>query len=434
MLTVLTVGLLSGLAGSAMLAQDTVLAYYFGTSSAVDAYQLSLSVPSLLVNVLAGGALLAVLVPEFTRLTHDHAQREIATLIQYARQSLGALLAATALAWPIVYAILQETSTIDIITQPHPITNHLIWLMAPILFFVGATSIETAYLNSQRRFFITSTFAAFAPTGAIIFTILFSKTLHLYAPAIGALCGTICQWLLSRHLTRTLRRKATREARPAISASVGRHYLLNVLSSATLAGIVFTDIVLASTRLPGELSTYSYATRPVILLLAFLTVSIGNVSLPIFSHLAASGNREALAHQFRRWLFITAGISLIFLMTWASNCTAVVSILFERGAFQGTDVASVTEVQTVYLFQLPFYMAAIIGMRLLNALSLHRSLAFINFFAFIINLAFDRWLTPFMGLKGIALGTVAAFAVWALLIVGFGLRVTRPQLDSMETE
>lgn len=423
--TVLTVGLLSGLAGSAMLAQDTVLAYYFGTSSAVDAYQLAVSVPSLLVNVLAGGTLLAVLVPELTRLTHHQANNEVTNVIRYARRSVGGLLAASALAWPVLYSLLEQRSNVDLSAAPHTLTIHLLWLITPILFFVGVTGIETAYLNSQKRFFNASIFPAFAPIGAILFTILFSKTLHIYATAIGTLCGSICLWLLGRHLTHRSLLQPYRDPQPAASKSVNRHYFLNVISSATLAGVILTDILLASSRPQGELATYNYATRPVIFVIALLTVSIGNVILPTFSRLATSANKNELIHHFRRWLVIAAAISLLVLATWVPNCATIVSLLYERGAFHSSDAESVTAIQTVYLLQLPFYAAAVIGVRLLNSLRHNRTLALINLAAFFTNLAVDSWLLPSMGLRGIALGTVTAFAVWAIMVIGCSLRAAR---------
>lgn len=417
---IIGVGFLTGLAGIAMLGQDIVIAKYFAISDEVDAYQLAASFPTLLINVLAGGTLLAVLVPEFSQRVLRHDDREIVALIGYARRTLATLLAAIAAGWLLLYPLL-PTGVAQAQDAAPLLTRHLLWLVAPVLFFSGLAGIDAAHLNSRHRFLATSIFPAFLPLGTIAFTVLFSEHVGIYSTAAGLLFGSVCQWLTGRWLTQAALPFAPTKERPTIANSLNKPYLANVLSSASLAGIIATDILFASNQSPGALATYNYASRPVTLFLAFFTASIGNVILPTFSRLAAQGNWSELRRRARRWIYATTGASLFLVALWSWRCNEFVSLLYQRGAFQAIHTTQVAAIQAVYLFQIPFYLTAVVGVRVLNSLRSHRPLAVINIVAFVTNLAIDTWLTPTLSLKGIAIGTDAAFAIWSLLIVGHAL-------------
>lgn len=414
------VGFLTGLAGIAMLAQDAVIANYFAISGEVDSYQLAASLPTLLINVLAGGTLLAVLVPEFSRRALGQDDSETAALIAYARRTLGTLLAAVVAAWLLLYPLLPTAVASSQAASPE-LTRHLLWLVAPVLFFSGLAGIDAAHLNSRHRFLVISAFPLFLPTAVIVSTLLFAAQIGIYSAATGLLFGSVCQWITGRWLTRTALRGASAKDSATFTDRLTKPYLANVLSSASLAGIIATDIFLASAQSPGSLATYNYAVRPVNLLLAFFTATIANVILPTFSQLAAEENWSELVRRAKLWIYVTAGLSLFLVIIWLSQCEEFVSLLYQRGAFGAMNTKQVAAIQVIYLWQIPFYMVAVVGVRLLNSLRSHRALAYINVVAFATNLTIDTWLTPFLGLKGIAIGTDVAFAFWSSLIVGYAL-------------
>lgn len=415
------VGFLTAFGGLAMLGQDVVIASHFAVSSEVDAYQLALSVPTLLVNVLAGGTVLALLVPKFSGLAiaqHDH---EIAAVIRDARRALGRVLAVCVLGWLALHPLFAPPSAA--FSGPSAaLTTHLLWLVTPILYFVGVASVDLAYLNSRGRFFAASMFPALMPLGAISFTLLFFEPLNIYAAAAGILFGSICHFAIGRGLTRRLLPKRIDNYQPATSYKLGSHYIQNVISSASLAGIILTDVVIASRQGPGDLAVYNYASRPVALFLAFFTASIGNVILTTFSRLVNQANWHQLRQRARFWICMAMFISFVSATTWICACEQIVALLYQRGAFHASDTQKVTEIQQLYLLQVPFYLTAVVGVRLLNSLGFHRLLAFINSVAFLVNLAGDIWLAPSLGLKGITIGTNIAFVVWAILVVGCAVK------------
>lgn len=427
------VAFLTGISGLAMLGQDILIANYFPVGPVVDAYQLAASFPLLLVNVLAGGTVLAVLVPAFLRDAPEPAESDVTNIIHYARRALGTLLAVTALSWAVVYPSLASSAATGLHNGAPPISTYLVWLTAPLLYFSGLASIDTAYLNSRGRFFIASTFPAFMPLGAITFTLLFSNTFGISATAAGLLCGSICQWLLCRYLTQSQLTRHRPRAKPQHAGTLTRAYFFNLFSSASLGGIVLTDVFIASTQLPGDLATYNYASRPVMLLLAFFTASIGNVIFPTFARLVVSERWREVRRHTLFWAGAVLAISFVTVAVWVPNCERIVAMLYQRGAFQFADTQKVAAVQEIYLFQVPFYLLAVIGVRLLNSLERHNILALVNSVAFVTNLVVDLLLAPTRGLAGLAIGTNVAFAVWACLVFAFALRslhIRRPPLSN----
>lgn len=407
-----------------MLAQDMVIANYFSTGEAADAYQLAVSFPLLAVNVLAGGTLLAVLVPLLTRHKADGRDAEAARLVARARRVLGWVLFAVCGAWALAYPHVAVLVAGGFSADTLALSSHLLWLAIPVLFFSGLAGVDAALLNSRRRFFFVSTLPVFMPAGVIFCVFLLGSRLGIYAAAIGLLFGGAVQWLASRRLTAPLLSHLEFSRVSAlIFRRLARDYGVVAASAAFLAGILLTDTFMASTQSVGGTATYSYAVRPVILFLAFGTAVIGNVILPIFSHLVATKDWSTLKRHVLFWFGLLALGSLPVVALWHTYVEQIVALLYQRGAFGVSDTARVAAVQETYLLQIPFYLVAVIGWRVMNSLNRHAILLGITVVCFFTNLAADMWLASSYGLQGIAWGTNLAFAVWAILITFYLLRL-----------
>ncbi|MHB1215043.1 MAG: murein biosynthesis integral membrane protein MurJ [Thiobacillus sp.] len=418
----IVVAFISGLAGLVMLMQDVVIASRFAASAAADAYQLAISFPTLALNVFAGGTLLAVLVPMLTQLDVAGRRAEAVMLMKRARRVLGwgllAVCGAWALAYPHVAVQVAKEWSADTLT----LSAHLLWLVVPMLFFAGLAGVDAAVLNSRRRFIFISTLPAFMPAGVILCLFLLEARLGIYAAAIGLLCGSAIQWLVSRHLTAPL--LLNHPPVPTLSLSrLMRDYATAAASAALLAGIFMTDTFMASAQPTGSTAAYGYAVRPVILLLAFVTAVVGNVVLPFFSHLVAIADWQALKKHVIFWFGLLALGALPVVALWHFQVVEVVALLYQRGAFGPSDTARVAAVQRIYMLQIPFFLVAVIGWRVMNSLNRHMALLIIAAVCFLVNLVADMWLAPRLGLQGIAWGTNLAFALWAILITFYLLRL-----------
>lgn len=418
------VAFISGLAGLVMLMQDVVIANHFATGGAADAYQLAISFPLLAVNVLAGGTLLAVLVPLLTQYTVRGQDTEAIWLVKRVRRALGWVLLVVCGIWALAYPHVVAQVAKGFSAETLSLSVHLLWLLVPVLFFAGLAGVDAAVLNSRRRFVFISTLPAYMPAGVILSVFLLGAQLGIYAAAIGLVCGGALQWLASRRLAAPLLHPLDHSAIPAaMPPQLVRDYATAAASAALLAGILLTDTFMASTLPTGSAAAFGYAVRPVILLLAFVTAVVGNVVLPFFSHMVANEDWSALKKHSLFWFGLLALGSLPVVALWHAYVAEIVALLYQRGAFGTSDTARVAVVQQVYLLHIPFFLVAVIGWRVMNSLNRHMALLVIAAVCFLANLAADMWLAPRLGLQGIAWGTNLAFALWAILITLYLLRL-----------
>jgi putative peptidoglycan lipid II flippase len=421
----LIVAFISGFAGLVMLLQDVVIASHFATGETADAYLFAISFPMLAINVFAGGTLLAVLVPLLTQLKVAARETEAIVLIKKVRKMLGWFLIAVCGIWALTYPYMVEHVAKGFSFEAMTLSARLLWISIPVLFFAGLASIDTALLNSRRHFVFISTLPAFMPAAVILCVFLLEARLGIYSAAIGLLLGSIIQWLVNRRLTIQLfhLNQQPYVSPSALFPNLIRDYSTAAVSSALLAGIYFTGMFIASSLQAGSTATYGYAVRPVILLLSFVTVVVGNVALPLFSHLTAVEDWPALKKHVLFWFGLLALGSLPVVALWYVWDKGVVELLYQRGAFNSTNTASVVAVQKIYILQIPFFLIAVIGYRVMNSLNKNLALLIITAICFIVNLVASLLFSARIGLQGIAWGTNLAFVLWAILITLYLLNI-----------
>lgn len=420
----LMVALISGLAGLVMLLQDVIIASRFAANSAADAYQLAISFPMLALNVFAGGTLLAILVPQLVKLDVSGSSAQAVVLIKQVRRALAWILFTVCALWALLYphvsGLISRTFSADTLI----LSERLLWVVIPVLLISGLASIDTAVLNSRRRFAFISTLPAFMPAGVILGIMLFETRIGIYSAAVGLLFGSAMQWLAGRLLSAAVMHhdEHIHTPPPSISQFL-RFYGMAAASAALLGGILMTDTFMASALSLGSTAIFSYSSRPVILLLAFATVVVGNVTLPFFSHLVAIGDWRSLKKQVLVWCGIIVLGAFPVMVLWHFNVVDIVALIYQRGAFSASDTAKVADVQQIYILQIPFYLVAMIGWRVMNSLGRHTAQLVITAACFAVNLAACLWLVPRLGLQGIAWATNLAFVLWALLIIAYLLTV-----------
>ena len=80
--------------------------------------------------------------------------------------------------------------------------------------------------------------------------------------------------------------------------------------------------------------------------------------------------------------------------------TNIIGLIFERGAFTQGDTQLVSQIQTFYLLQIPFYVLGVMGVRLLSALKKNQVLMAISAINLVANIVGNY---VFMHYLGVAL-------------------------------
>lgn len=142
-----------------------VIAGVLGTTVLGNAFGSSNSVSNVLFELLAAGALSAVLVPAFVTRFADARDEECARLagglLGYALVALGSLSVIGVLIAPVLARALTAGTDASIATSQRTLTTYLLRFFVPQVVLYGFGAVATAVLHARRRFTVT----AVAPMG-----------------------------------------------------------------------------------------------------------------------------------------------------------------------------------------------------------------------------------------------------------------------------
>ena len=326
----------------------------------------------------------------------------------------GILLAAAGIvAAPLVVRVIAPGGSVD--SHTHDLAVQLVRLMMPYLALVGLLAVSMGVLNALGVF-------AAPGGGPIVFNlsiILVALTLGsrfsspALALALGVVAGGFFQFLLQipfllKQGFKFFERTAFHH--PGMSEA-GRRLLPSLVGAAGFQINLFVATVFASTLSTGSISHLYYAERLVQFPMALFAVSISTVLLPALSMEKIKGTAAEVSGIFARAVKAVACVVLPAMFGLAALRVPVVSLLFERGAF---DRLCVQETASALLF---FIMGlwAFSGNRILVALFHARADAATPFWASVKSIGFNvvagLLLARILGYRGLALGVSAAAGI-----------------------
>jgi putative peptidoglycan lipid II flippase len=208
---------------------------------------------------------------------------------------------------------------------------------------------------------------------------------------------------------------------PAMRIIIGQ--FLPVVAGAIIMGS--TEIVdkgMAAALAPGSVASLNYGHKIVAAVLTLATTAIGTAVLPYFSRMVADREWEDIRSTIKFYLRIifVAGIPAVFVIFGISE--TIVQIVFERGSFTSQDTAVVASVQAMFAFQIPFYVASIVVVRLISSLRANHILMWGAGINLIVNIGLNFLFIRLMGLKGIALSTSCVYLISFIFLVYFANR------------
>ena len=426
----------AGVIGSATLVsrllglfRDQVLAYLFGATNAMDAFNVAIRIPNLLRDLFAEGAMSAAFVPTFTRrLT----QRGKVDAWQLGNQVLNALLVVTGalvllgivFADPLTRVLAGAYATIP---GKLDLTVTLTRILLPFLTLVAAAAAMMGMLNSLNRFFVPALSPAMYNVGIIMSAGLLVPLMPRFghdpivAIAIGATTGALGQVALQIPM---LHREGFRYHARLNPADPGLREILRLMGPATLAGAavqinLLVNMVLATGQGTGAVSWLGYAFRVMYLPIGLFGVSIAAAALPTVSRHAArddlSGMRETVSSALRIMLMLNVP-AMVGLLVLASP---IVELLFERGSFSASDTSATAAALIYYVPGLLGYSVVRIAVPCFYALQNSFTPMFISLASVVLNIALNLTLVQVLGYRGLALGTsiAALFNAFALLVL-----------------
>jgi putative peptidoglycan lipid II flippase len=408
--------------------REQVLAYLFGASNAMDAFNVAYRVPNLLRDLFAEGAMSAAFVPTFTRYLTLSGKETAWRLGNHVVNALivvtGALvILGIVFAEPLILAFADEKFTADPVRLA--LTVQMARVMLPTLTLIAVAAAFMGMLNSLHHYFVP----ALSPATFNVLTILCAFALAPVMPAfglhpivsiaIGTLLGGVAQLALQWP---TLYREGFRY-RPTLDwQDEGLRRMLTLMGPGTigLAAVqvnVFVNTVLATSTVAGAVSWLNYAFRLMYLPIGLFGVSIATATLPAVSRQGTDRDFGAVRQT------VTDGLSLMLMLNVPAMvglivlAEPIVRLLFERGRFTPADTVATAAALQFYALGLVGYSVVRILSPVFYALGRNRTPVIVSVVAVLVNAALNYALVHVLGYRGLALGTsiAALFNATALL-------------------
>ena len=409
------------------LVRDQALAYFFGASSAMDAFYVAFRIPNLMRDLFAEGVMSSAFVPTFTRrLTtqgRDAAWRLGTQLINALVLITGGLvLAGIVFAEPLTRLFARDFGEVP---GKLELTIELTRVMLPFLTLVAVAAACMGMLNSLHRFFTPALSPAIFNVSLILSTVVLVPLMPragyepIVAIAFGVVLGGVGQIAIQYWV---LRREGFRYRLMLDPADRGLREVLGLMGPGTIAGAalqlnLLVNTILATSQGTGAVSWLTYAFRLMYLPIGVFGVSIATAALPRLSRHAALDEihemRRTISHALRLMLMlmVPATVGLIVL------AVPIVRLIFERGSFTPADTQATALALTCYAPGIVGYAAVRLAVPSFYALGTSLTPAVVSVGSVGLNIVLNLVLVRVLGYQGLALGTaIAALANAALLL------------------
>jgi putative peptidoglycan lipid II flippase len=321
------------------LARDILIANFFGSGMAADAFFVAFRIPNLLRRLFAEGSFSVAFIPVFTEYLQNRSKEEALLLARVVSTFLVLILTGIA-----ILGIVFSPLIVRIIApgfggmgEKYALTVLLTRIMFPYIFLVSVVALFMGILNSLKHFAAPAAAPVFLNLSMLAALVFLAPSMRTptVGLAIGVVVGGVIQlalqipFLMEKGLSFVPKWNPNH---PALKR-IGVLMLPTVFGSAIYQVNQLVGTLLASLLREGSVSYLYYADRLVQFPLGVFAIAIGTAVLPSLSREAAGGDlgglKETLSHALRLTMFITipAMIGLIVLRE------PIIRLLFQRGAF-----------------------------------------------------------------------------------------------------
>jgi putative peptidoglycan lipid II flippase len=420
------------------LGKDWMVARRFGAGDEVDAFLIAFVIPSFGVAVL-GHSFAQAFVPTYLGLRERGSPAAARRLVDGVLVAGFVLLVAIALLLAIVAPYLLQLIGSGFDPAKLELALRLFYVLLAVLVAGGISSILAAVLNAHEQFAATALAALCLPLGMVVGFGLFQERFGIFALAGGTLAGSLLECLLlagalgRSGLIEVPRLRGLDEA----TLYVGSRYWPVAAGSLLMSSSAVVDQSMAASLGSGNVSILNYGNKIVALVLSVVAVSLSTVLFPRFSRQIAAGQWGELKRTIDGYAKAILIGSLPVVALLALLAGPMIGLLFERGAFTPQTTAAAARVQTYLALQIPFYILAMVGARVLSALDSNQIVLRIAALNLVLNVAGDYLLMQWFGVDGIAMATslvylAAAIVTWSAIRAKIAER--RHTTDSAESD
>ncbi|BDS05312.1 putative lipid II flippase MurJ [Oceaniferula spumae] len=397
--------------------RDAAAASMFGTSDAMDAYVLALSVPTLLAGLL-GAAMPTALVPAYANAKKQLGEKAAVSVVANGifLQTLLAVVICALLA--VCSGPLMQMLGGDFDQQKTLLSRNLFLLLLLFSIIYSTATAATAALQAEMKFSLGALAPAVVPAVAICLLFALYSSTGIYSLAIGLVVGSLCY--LGMLMGGVVRQFGIQSMIPRLrghgTGKLMRDCMLLLLGGAAFGGCVVIDMGVASRLDAGSVATLGYADKVLGIVLSLAGVALGQALLPYLSEMSANSDYAGLRKIGGKvsWLVLLVTIPMVLGLWFLAE--PVTRLLFERGEFGSGETYRVADALRWGSLQFPAAALGIVASRMVIATGGIKYMCIVSTTALVANFFLDITLAPHFGLAGILIATALVHAISAGLL------------------
>ena len=397
--------------------KSLLIAAYYGTSSQLDVYFLSLAPFSLISGVLLS-SIQAAFIPRYLELSKKHGKPYAFTVF------VSFVLCILLITGIIIAIVLAGNSMIASYLgsgfTPSQIrfTAFLLKLSTVLLVLTILSEIGRYLFNAHRQF----TFSAFIPLVSCACSLVYIACFHetgVSCLMYGLILGLGIQTGLIIYSARRFSSGhivLLSPFHPEIQQTL--KVMLPLLLGASFGQVnVVVDQIMASTLSDGSIAALNYAIKLHSLVTQMFIMVISRAVLPFFAQQVAEKNFEALKATFiltlKRMWYVLLPLSVLII----GFGHPLVKLVFERGAFSEHSTSATAGAWIAYTLGLPVQALGILVARVYNALQENTTLMVVSGGSIGLNIFFNWLFMKFWGHIGIALSTSGVYGITTCVLL-----------------
>ncbi|WP_396590099.1 murein biosynthesis integral membrane protein MurJ [Allomuricauda sp. R78024] len=392
--------------------KETIVASTFGLSELLDTFLIALLIPTFIQNVFIN-ALKNIFIPNYISEIKGEGK-----LAQF--QSIVFVIT---LLFCIVFCLLILLFSdvfLDTLFPGHSdhyyeLIRKQLYIVLPCIFFWGFSTLANGLLEISDKYLVSSLGGIFSVISIIICLVFFKEQLGDMVLAIATVIGSFLSFIFV--FSAALIFKEIKLSVPKLNANsrLMIQQLPPKISSGLLAGLNnFVDQFFAAQLVVGSLSAINYGIKIPSFTISILMIALGKVLLPHFSRQINDNILRAYSQLFKmlRLIFISASIVVIFGIYFSSD---IISLLFERNAFNSENTKVVANIQIIALIYIPFHICTLILARFLTSINKNKFMAWISLFWLTANIILNYLLIKPYGVYGLVMATTIIYILSSCL-------------------
>ncbi|HEX2912503.1 MAG TPA: lipid II flippase MurJ [Chloroflexia bacterium] len=389
----------------------------YGTGDAVDAFLIAYLIPNFVMSVLAT-PFTAALIPAYIQVKEQEGSKAAQKLFSAALTAGTILLSLVTLALALCGPLILGLIGAGFSQQKLTLTCELFYILLPIIVLNGLAVIWTAVLNAEEKFATSTIVPVVIPLSLIVFLIFFRESFGIFALAYATLLGTVLQTGLL-YLCVVKQRISFHFCHPrnvpALSQVI-KQYRPLLIGAFLLGSTGLMDQTMCALLAPGSVAALSYGSKLTSLISGIVSVALSTAVFPYLSRMAVASNWQGVKNTLVTYSKLILAGTFTGVVILGLMSEFLVKVLYERGAFNASDTSLVSNIQIMYVLQLPFYTLAVFFSRAISSLQTNQILLRGTIISCFLNLIFDLALMKVMGVPGIALSTTLIYMISSIYL------------------